>query len=225
VKYIKGSSVRNLVIGNKNYSSWSLRPWLLMKVKDVSFNEIKIPLYIEGSKRELLKYSPSGKVPALEFDGTSIWDSLAICEYIADVYPEKGCWPANINDRALARSISNEMHSGFFAIRNILHMNCRKAITFKSITDELNSDIARICEIWRFCRQQYSRKGKFLFGEFTIADAMYAPIVLRFTSYGIEVGEIEREYMNNILSITSLQEWILEGIQEKEHIAASEVEA
>jgi len=217
--------MHNLIIGNKNYSSWSLRPWLLMKVKNVPFNEIKIPLYIEGSKDKLLRFSPSGKVPAFEHEGNSVWDSLAICEHIADLYPEKKCWPENINERALARSISNEMHSGLLAIRNTLHMNCRKSITFKNITQELKADITRVCEIWQLCRKQHSNSGKFLFGEFSIADAMYAPIVLRFNSYGIEVGDVEKEYMNNLLSIHSLKEWIADGIQEKEHLAECEVEA
>ena len=175
--------MNHLIIGNKNYSSWSLRPWLLLKEKGISFEETKIPLYIEGSKEQLLKYSPSGKVPALTHDGTTVWDSLAICEYISELYPEKGCWPEETEARALARSISNEMHSGFFAIRNTLHMNCRKKIIFAQITPELEADIKRICETWRFCRDKYSQAGEFLFGSFSIADAMYAPIVLRFNSY------------------------------------------
>jgi len=216
--------MHNLIIGNKNYSSWSLRPWLLMKVKNVPFNEIKVPLYIEGSKDKLLSFSPSGKVPAFEHEGNSVWDSLAICEHIADLYPDNKCWPENINQRALARSISHEMHSGLLAIRNTLHMNCRKLITFKKISQELRTDITRVCDIWQYCRKQHSNSGKFLFGEFSIADAMYAPIVLRFNSYGIEVGDIEKEYMDNILSIPSLQKWIAEGIQEKEHLAEYEVE-
>jgi len=216
--------MHNLIIGNKNYSSWSLRPWLLMKVKNVPFNEIKIPLYIEGSKDKLLKFSPSGKVPAFEREGNSVWDSLAICEHIADLYPDKKCWPENINQRALARSISNEMHSGLLAIRNTLHMNCRKFITFKKISQELRTDITRVCDIWQYCRKQHSNSGRFLFGEFSIADAMYAPIVLRFNSYGIKVGNIEKEYMDNMLSIPSLQKWIAEGIQEKEHLVEYEVE-
>jgi len=214
----------NLIIGNKNYSSWSLRPWLLMKVKNVPFHEIKIPLYIEGSKDKLLKFSPSGKVPALEKQGIIVWDSLAICEHIADLYPDKKCWPENINERAFARSICNEMHSGLLAIRNTLHMNCRKSITFKNITKDLKADITRVCEIWQLCRKQHVNSGKFLFGEFSIADAMYAPIVLRFNSYGIEVGDVEKEYMNNMLSISPLKEWITEGIQEKEHLAECEVD-
>jgi len=213
----------HLVIGNKNYSSWSLRPWLLLKVKGISFSETKIPLYIEGSKIELLKFSPSGKVPAFEHDGNVIWDSLSICEYISEVFPEANCWPSNLKERSFARSISNEMHSGFFAIRNTLHMNCRLDIKYKNISEELQADIDRVCDIWRICRDQYSESGEFLFGDFSIADAMYAPIVLRFQSYGIEVGDIEREYMDTILSIQPLKEWISEGVLETEIIEECEV--
>jgi glutathione S-transferase len=130
-----------------------------------------------------------------------------------------------MDERALARSISNEMHSGFFAIRNTLHMNCSKSIKFMNITKELKVDIARVCEIWKLCRKRHSNSGKFLFGEFSIADAMYAHIVLRFNSYQIDVGDIEKEYMNNILAIPSLKEWIAEGIQEKEHLPQCEVQS
>lgn len=215
--------MNHLVIGNKNYSSWSLRPWLLLKVKGISFKETKIPLYIEGSKTELLKFSPSGKVPAFEHDGNVVWDSLSICEYISDVSPETNCWPSNLEERSVARSISNEMHSGFFDIRNTLHMNCRLDINYKNISKELQSDIDRVCEIWRLCREKYSESGKYLFGDFSIADAMYAPIVLRFNSYGINVGDVEREYMDKILSIPSLKDWISEGILETEIIEECEV--
>ena len=217
--------MNHLVIGNKNYSSWSLRPWLLLKEKGIEFKETKISLYASESKAQILKLSPSGKVPAFEHNGTVVWDSLAICEYIAELYPDVNCWPSDSNDRALARSISNEMHSGFLAIRNIFPMNCRVAITFNDITDELQSDIDRICEIWRSCRERYSQTGQFLFGDFTIADAMYAPIVLRFQSYGIKVGTLEREYMEMILSLPSLKDWVSEGILEKEIIEECEVEA
>jgi len=215
----------HLIVGNKNYSSWSLRPWLLLMEKGISFDETKIPLYIEGSKDELLKFSPSGKVPAFEHDGNIVWDSLSICEYIAEVYPETNCWPEGINERSFARSISHEMHSGFFAIRNMLHMNCRLEMIFDDISPQLQSDIDRICEIWRSCRDKYSKSGAYLFGDFTIADAMYAPIVLRFQSYGIKVGGVEREYMDMVLSNSSLKKWVSEGILETEIIEECEIVA
>lgn len=217
--------MNHLIIGNKNYSSWSLRPWLLMMEKSIPFKETMIPLCIEGSKGKRLKYSPSGKVPALEHDGTTVWDSLAICEYISDLYPDKACWPERVEDRALARAISNEMHSGFFEIRNTLPMNCRKKINFTNISPELQADIDRICEIWRLCRARYSKFGEYLFGSFSIADAMYAPVVLRFSSYGISVGKIEREYMHTILANPALKRWVSAGVEESEYIDEYEVQA
>ncbi|AOY90332.1 glutathione S-transferase [Marinobacter salinus] len=218
-------SLNRLVIGNKNYSSWSLRPWLLLREFGIPFSEVKIPLYAEGSKETLLRYSPSGKVPAFCHENITVWDSLAICEFVADLYPEKNIWPPKLEDKALARSVSNEMHSGFFAIRNSLPMNCRKQMVFHPMTESLKSEIDRVCEIWRVCRSRHSEKGPFLFGEFSIADAMYAPIVLRFNSYGITVGSTESEYMSTVLSLSSLKEWIAEGVAEKEFLADCEVDA
>ena len=212
-----------LIIGNKNYSSWSLRPWLLLKQFKVDFDEIRIPLYLENSKAELLKHSPSGKVPALIDKELNIWDSLAICEYIADCFPEFHCWPKDLQDRALARSISHEMHSGFMAIRNTLPMNCRKSIQYNVELKELQQDIDRILEIWQNCRNKYAFKGPYLFGEFSIADAMYAPIVLRFNSYGIKVDGIQKEYMQNILDLPSINEWISDGLIEVESIEMFEI--
>lgn len=215
--------MKHLIIGNKNYSSWSLRPWLLMKEKGISFKETKIPLYIEGSEEELLKYSSSGKVPALLDGEITVWDSLSICEYVNEEYPDIGCWPKKKDQRALARSVSHEMHSGFFEIRNTLHMNCRKKIKYSSISIELERDIERVCEIWRMCRASCTEPGGYLFGSFSIADAMYAPVVLRFESYGIEVGDIERKYMDVILANPSLESWVAEGINEEEYIEECEV--
>jgi glutathione S-transferase len=213
-----------LIIGNKNYSSWSLRPWLLLKHNDINFDEIMIPLYQDNTKAELLKYSPAGKVPTLIHQGQSIWDSLAICEFIAELYPDAKAWPINPQDRALARSISHEMHSGFMTIRNSLPMNCRKSMIFNVDSTQLQQEIDRIAEIWQSCRNNYSSVGPFLFGEFSIADAMYAPIVLRFQSYGIKVGTIQSEYMQTILSLPAIKDWISDGLLETEIIEVCEVE-
>lgn len=215
--------MNHLIIGNKNYSSWSLRPWLLLKEKGIEFKETKVPLYMEGSRGELLKYSPTGLVPVFQRDKTVVWDSMAICEFIADVYSDKNCWPEKLEDRALARSICNEMHSGFLTLRNTLNMNCRLEINFGTISKALQMDIDRICEIFRSCRSQYSKQGDFLFGDFSIADAMFAPVVLRFYSYGIKVESVEQEYMNKILSLKSIQEWVAEGKRETELIKECEV--
>lgn len=208
--------MQKLIIGNKNYSSWSLRPWLLLKYFNIPFSEIRIPLYAENSKSAILEYSASGFVPALEVGELSIWDSMSIIEYTADEHPELPIWPQDKSARVLARNISNEMHSGFFAIRNTLPMNCRTNMVYGDITPELQKDIDRIKAIWTQCRALYESKGPFLFGEFTAADAMFAPVVLRFNSYGIAVGEVEAAYMDSVLSVPALQQWIKEGVAETE---------
>lgn len=212
-----------LVIGNKNYSSWSLRPWILMRAKDIPFNEEKIYLYREDSQQQIKRYSPAGKVPYFENSEVKAWDSLAICEYLAEAYPEKYLWPEDLQARTLARSISAEMHSGFQLIRDQLPMNCRKDMVFSNISDQLQAEIKRINSIWQDCRLNYQDHGDFLFGEFSIADAMYAPVVLRFNSYGIEVGSTAKQYMQIILALPSLQEWIKEGISEEPIIAEAEI--
>jgi len=207
-----------LVIGNKNYSSWSLRAWLLLTQFGITFDEVRIPLHTEEFKQKILQFSPTGLVPTLHSGDLKIWDSLAICEYIADSHPDLGCWPEDIEARALARSVSCEMHSGFFQVRNWLPMNCGRKKAVDTITPELKKDIDRICAIWRSCRQSYADHGEFLFGKFSIADAMYAPVVLRFSSYLIEVGELESHYMQAMLSLQSFQNWIDAAVAEEEII-------
>lgn len=207
-----------LVIGNKNYSSWSLRGWLLLKQFNINFKEVRLPLYSQTFSEKIKEYSPSGLVPILVTGDQSIWDSLAICEYIAEQHPELNCWPEDVNARAIARSVSNEMHSGFFQIRNNLPMNCRRNRSFEAITPELANEITRVSEIWRSCRESYASAGDFLFGKFSIADVMYAPVVLRFKSYHIEMGGIEATYMQSLLSLSSMQEWIDGALAEDEVI-------
>ena len=216
--------MNHLIIGNKNYSSWSLRPWILLREKNIPFKETKIPLYLDNTKEELLKYAPSAKVPSFFHDAIQVWDSLAICETIAELYPEKKCWPEDLEIRAKARSISHEMHSGFSVIRNTLPMNCRKSMVFEPISAELQMEIDRILEIWRTFREAHSPKGAFLFGSFSIADAMFMPIVLRFNSYSIKVGKIEQIYMDSMMALPAVKEWIASGIEETEVIAVAEVE-
>ena len=211
----------SLVIGNKNYSSWSLRPWLLMQHLELDFTEIKVPLYQSNSKQQLLAHSPVGQVPVLKTEAVTIWDSLAICEFLAEQHPN--CWPQQADQRAAARAISCEMHSGFSQIRNRLPMNCRLKTTVKLESEPLKQEIDRVLSIWQSQRQQYSDAGDFLFGEFCIADCMYAPVVLRFESYGIPVEQIHRDYMDAILALPAMQTWVAEGIQENEVITASEI--
>jgi glutathione S-transferase len=212
-----------LIIGNKNYSSWSLRAWLFLKEFGIDFIEERIALHTEGFKREILKHSPSGLVPALCTNDLVIWDSLAICEYIADLHPHLQCWPEDLKSRAMARSVSYEMHSGFTQIRALLPMNCRKKIVKEEIPAELQAEIARVCDIWRTCRQRSTADGPFLFGRFSIADAMYAPVVVRFNGYGIKVGELEQHYMQTILSLANLKAWFSDAGCEDEVLDLYEV--
>jgi glutathione S-transferase len=194
---------------------------LLLKQLGIEFTETRIPLYAESSKKQLLEQSSSGKVPVLQDQDLTVWDSLAICEYIAELYPDKKCWPTDFRAKALARAVSCEMHSSFTCIRSTLPMNCRKNMLYTHISQELRADIQRICEIWRQCLS--TSGGPYLFGQFSIADAMYAPIVLRFNSYGIKVGEVETQYLQTMLALDSLQSWVASGLNEKEVIEDAEI--
>ena len=197
-----------LVIGNKNYSSWSLRPWIAMKVLGIAFDEVRIPLYQPGSKERILGYSKAGKVPILKDGDTVVWDSLAILEYLAERHPQ--LWPTDRPQRAKARSISAEMHSGFAKLREHMSMNTRKRYPGKGRTPEVLADIARIDTIWS------EAKGPFLFGAFTAADAMYAPVVLRFRTYEVEVRK--KSYMDAMLALPAMREWIEAAEREVESI-------
>ena len=205
-----------LVIGNKNYSSWSMRPWLALKHIGIDFDEVRIPLYIEGSRDEILKYSPAGKVPVYIDGGVRVWDSLSILEYLAERHPS--LWPADAKARALARSVSAEMHSGFAALRNTLPMNARAGDRWVELGGDAVGDVERILEIWETCRSGYGKEGPWLFGTFTAADSMYAPVVLRFHTYGIEAGSLSKGYMETVLSDEHVLEWISGAEQEEEVI-------
>jgi glutathione S-transferase len=207
-----------LVIGNKNYSSWSLRPWLAMKQSGLDFNEICIALYNPESSAKIQQYSPSGKVPVLLDKDKIIWDSLAICLYLAEEFPEMNWWPKNKNAKAIAFSICAEMHSGFLNLRQNMPMNCRKRFPRKGVTLEVQKDIERITSIWRECRQNFGTDGNMLFGEFTIADAMFAPVVLRFLTYNVQLDDISKNYVETILALPAMQEWIKTAENEQEII-------
>lgn len=212
-----------LVIANKNYSSWSLRPWLLMRVTDIAFEEVNIELYKPEGKQALESYTDTGKVPVLIDNDMTIWDSLAIAEYLAEHHPEKALWPLASDSRAIARSVTNEMHSSFNAVRSALPMNCRLQTHYEKITPELQKDIDRLCTIWKRCREEYGEQGDFLFGKFSIADAFYAPVVVRLNGYNIQVSEVERQYMNSMLALPALQEWIEAAQQEETVVEAYEI--
>jgi glutathione S-transferase len=197
-----------LVVGNKNYSSWSLRPWLAMKVLGIPFEEKRIPLYGPASKPALLQYSPAGKVPCLADGELRVWDSLAILEYLAERHPQ--LWPADATERARARSISAEMHSGFPHLRQHMSINIRKRHPGKGRTPEVLAEIARVVQIWSPAR------GPFLFGEFGAADARYAPVVLRFLTYGVELPPACRAYADRVLALPAMQEWMRAAERETE---------
>lgn len=205
-----------LVIGNKTYSSWSLRPWLLLTQCGIPFSEIRIALYQAQGKVQARQYSPAGKVPVLLDGALRVWDSLAICEYLAERFPEQRLWPADPAARALARSISAEMHSGFTALREHMTMNCRKILPGKGRAAGVQDDIERIQEIWRDCRSRYGADGPFLFGQFSIADAMYAPVVTRFVTYVVALDPLSQAYVDHIWALPALQSWVAQAREETE---------
>ena len=205
-----------LVIGNKNYSSWSLRPWLLLRQAGIPFEAVRIPLYMPGSTEELAKWSPSGKVPALHDGDLRVWDSLAICETLNERFPDKQLWPADAAARVVARSVSAEMHAGFSALREHMSMNIRARRPGQGRTPECLADVGRILAIWTDCRARFGSGGDFLFGRFGIADAMYAPVVLRFQTYGVALEGAARAYAAAMLALPALQEWVAAGAFERD---------
>ena len=208
-----------LIIGNKNYSSWSLRPWLLLKQAGIPFREQFIPIRSETWQTRIRDLSPSGKVPALIHGEVRVWDSLAICEYLAERFPQKQLWPTDIAARAEARSVSAEMHSGFQALRLNMFMNIRRRLPTRGRTPEALADIERIVAIWNSCRSRYHRGGPFLFGAFSIADAMYAPVALRFQTYAVNIDGAAGEYARTLLALPAMQEWVAAAHAEKEQLA------
>jgi glutathione S-transferase len=211
-----------LVIGNKNYSSWSLRAWLLMKHVGVAFDEIVIALDTASTHDDIDRYGPSGRVPVLRHGELCVWDSLAICEYVAEL-TGKG-WPQAREARAVARSVCAEMHSGFANLRTLWPMNARARNRRTASVPALEADIERIDEIWNDCRRRFGAGGgPWLFGDYTVADAMYAPVVLRFKTYGARTSEAARWYMASVLEDGALQEWLQAAKQEPWTIAVDEV--
>ena len=214
-----------LVIGNKNYSSWSLRAWLALRQLGVAFTELRIPLDTNAWNREIGRHSPSRMVPVLKQGDHVIWDSLAICEYVSEQLANGRGWPKAAQARAVARSVSAEMHSGFRALREALPMNCRRRVAGFRAPENAAEDIRRIRQIWRWCRENWGGRGDFLFGDFSIADAMYAPVVSRFHTYGVRTGAVGRAYMDAILGLDAMQEWLRSAAVESEVIHDAEVHA
>ncbi|MDV7339486.1 glutathione S-transferase family protein [Terasakiella sp. A23] len=197
-----------LVVGNKNYSSWSLRPWLVMKHLGLEFDEVVIPLMQDDFKAKILAHSPAGKVPILKADGFDVWDSLAICEYLNEEHGAGKLWPSDAGEKALARSVAYEMHSGFFTVRNDMPMNIRRIVDGFNPSADCQAEIDRIKEIWTDCLNMKTAEGPFLFGEFSIADAMFAPVIWRFNSYGIVLEGALADYSRAVREMEIMQDWV-----------------
>ncbi len=196
-----------LIIGNKNYSSWSLRPWIGLKVAGIPFDEEVISLYEESSKAKILRHSPAGKVPILIDGDVTVWESLAILEYVAEKFPGFGLWPSDAAARAHARAISTEMHAGFVPLREECTMNFWRPPAKRALSASAQTNIARVQEIWTQARARYGAGGPFLFGKFSIADAMYAPVVQRFETYAIDVSAPVKAYMQAMIALPAWAEW------------------
>ena len=211
-----------LVIGNKNYSSWSFRPWLLLNHFNLPFKEVRIPLDSPDFAGALAQYTQAGKVPVLQDKGVEIWDSLAICEYISEQYLDGKGWPLDPLARAQARSASAEMHSSFFAIRNNMPMNCRSSRII-SFSAEMKREISRVDQLWKQLRHQYGQHGDFLFGNFSIADCMYAPMVARFQTYQPELSDSSHQYVASIINHAPVKLWYAQASAETEVLESEEV--
>ena len=201
-----------LVIGDKNISSWSLRPWIALKAGRIPFGEERVRLRQPDSKAEILRLSPSGKVPALKTENGIVWDSLAILEYLAEHHPECRLWPQDAEPRAAARSISAEMHSGFLSLRNDMSMDLLARLPSPPMTAALEADIRRIVAIWHDSRSRFGKSGPFLFGTFTNADAMFAPVATRFRTYGVNLARFgddgtAQPYQEALLTMPEMAEW------------------
>jgi glutathione S-transferase len=196
-----------LTIANKAYSSWSFRPWILMRHFAIPFDEVVIPLAQEDTRAKILRYSPSGKCPVLRDGDVAIWDSLAIIEYLAELHPEMAIWPRGQKARGQARSLAAEMHSGFKALRGWLPMNMRRKVKRRGLSPDANADLVRIEQAFKEARDEFGQAGLFLFGDFSAADAMFAPVVNRLYVYDVEVTGRTRAYMDAIMTLPAWQEW------------------
>src|SRR5580700_5630755 len=196
-----------LIIGNKNYSSWSFRPWIAMKVAGIAFDEQVIPFNDPDFKQTVLAVARNGKVPALDDGGVHVWESVAILEYLADKFPRAGLWPSGSSAPAHARAIAAEMHAGFLALRRECPMNFWRPVLRRDLSPDAVANVARIDAMWSDCRARFGQGGPFLFGSFGAADAMYAPIVSRFHTYAVEVGAPSRTYMAAVMALPAWSEW------------------
>lgn len=203
-----------LIIGNKNYSSWSFRPWIAMKAAGIPFDETVIPLYVEGSAEKILAHSPGGKVPILHDGDVRVWESLSIIEYLAEKFPNAKLWPSDAAARAHARTISSEMHAGFGALRSECGMNMWRPSIKKALSADALANAARVEAIWAETRAKHGAGGRFLFGQFSAADAMYAPVVSRFETYAVDVTPQTKAYMAAMTALPAWKEWRAAAMKE-----------
>jgi glutathione S-transferase len=214
----------HLIIGNKNYSSWSLRPWMALSMAHIPFDETIIPLSRPQTKKSILEHSGAGKVPVLHHGKLTIWETISILEYLAEVFPDKKLWPEGKAARAAARSATSEMHCGFAALRSACPMNLHRPRKAIALADMVKADIARIDTLWRDCRRAHGKKGRFLFGGFSNADAMFAPVVTRFDTYDIKVSPESRAYVDAVLATPAFQAWKTAALLETWTIASEEID-
>lgn len=212
-----------LVIANKNYSSWSMRAWIALRESGIDFAEAQLKFTDDGKVRGIDAYaSPNGQVPLLLIDGAPLWDSLAICETLAEVFPDKRLWPADARARQLARAACAEMHGGFRNLRSAMPMNIRAAHPGKGMSAEVQRDIDRICAIWQDCRERHDSAGDMLFGAFGAVDAYYAPVVMRFMTYAVALPLEAQRYCDALRQLASVREWMDGARAETEFVPADE---
>jgi glutathione S-transferase len=213
-----------LVIGNKNYSSWSFRPWIAMKAAGIAFDEVVISLNAEDFKPRLSKISGTGKVPVLVDGDVHVWESLAILEYLAEKFPAAKLWPAEAGARAHARAISSEMHAGFLPLRRAVPMNMWRPVQPRELNADAAANVRRIDAMWTDCRTRFGKGGPFLCGTFGAADAMYAPVVSRFHTYDVAVSDAARAYMKAMMALPAWAEWTAVALKEPWVLPEDEVD-
>lgn len=211
-----------LLIGNMNYSSWSMRPWLLLTQLEIPFEAEKISFNDPSFEARVRAVSPVGKVPVLVDGDVVVWDSLAIVEYLAEKFPERGIWPRDPRARARARSICAEMHAGFGALRDRLPMNCELVLKNVAFDRAVKRDLARVVASWTDCRAQFGADGPFLFGAFSAADAYYAPVVRRFLGFGVAAPEAAADYMAAVDALPAMRVWMAEALAEQDYVEMDE---
>jgi glutathione S-transferase len=211
-----------LVIANKNYSSWSMRPWVLLKQAGIAFEEVQLKFSDDGGVAGIAKWSPTGRVPVLWVDDEPVWDSLAICETLAELFPQRQLWPSDPAARRMARAVSAEMHSGFGELRKAMPMNIRSSHPDKGRTPGALRDIERVVAVWDGCRSRFGAGGDLLFGAFSCADAMFAPVAMRFRAYAVPLPPGAQRYADAVRNLASVQAWCTGALAETEFVQADE---